>query len=1737
MIKKENNNYKRFSSLVLLILLVTGIWAPFVVSEDVNTEIIDTSVVSEDADTKVVDMFKEPIEQVFKNPTNSWQASEPSLDTEFNGSIEDFKENGKCGSTTEDFKIMVTKCSPQVVRSDLLAEQSVPVYCQLEAVKLNPFIKGSVINSISFKGEYPEGVQSISYHPAKAGVQSYKSIVGDDLLENIGYVVIVLNQQPNETDVNEYITGILTASIKYSSAIEYDMTEGDYYLKLEGQDENDFFGGQGSLSVTNYGDGALGLKVGFLLGEEMSLTLSPGSLSDTIYLPGYYCEAGFKVSFESYVEGRNKVSLIVDGNRYWLREDDTFLNGKCRVSKIVKDSGFYSYGTVGISCYGNGNSFNLGLKELENSIRDSETDNSDFETDFKDSVKDVKKLVNNYPNEASDNGKYAEKALFDQIVLARNVGKTKTQKELIDLLIETYPASRYINEVKEMFEQITNMDVSEASKNIELTGNGENHFIVLDDFDFMSSKSSVDLSIDDVDYPVYEGKRVGNYDILVDDVSIDKVSLKINGTLEVLEEGESITFQYNGEYYNLRVVNINTFDVAHIKVIPDIKEDYASANFSFGITVNKRDSLVQLTPEKAQERADDLNKTIESFEDVLGVIKTGVQVFKGACVAIKISMAIKVYFESISPTGVARKSVMGTMNEEYNSAVDKGDYSGTKEDFFLSKNADIEKAVLDYSQSIKSVKKDFSKIQKDLKTTDGDYNEQFLTSLKKEASSSRDFVEVGDEIVKIDSLKTTQQLESVMLLNELNGRKHDKCESFACKAAYGKVETQLKDIVSKQQQESQDLQQSLKYDGSGIVTGLAVGKDTDPSDKQTSCENNPMSEGVTVRYYDNGADERLAAIVPFDEKNGWYAYISSSTGATFDEQVQGYNENGLPKFFSICNVGDNGMIDYNVGEDICQSFSINQNSYDTFLPCPELSGNEVKKLFDKAYNAIEIANNNQGESTVNVLGQIFTVGQTMTSRLDYQCTDFLSPADCKMMMGVCDPVECPPSRCNLGGSLQVDDVAKTGVIGSIVLCSGNGFVCLPGIYSGLDFLLSTFKEQQKCLNTRATSGQYVGSCDKMASVYRCETLVKQGLIIVEGIMGNIFSPRVGGGLSGGGEYIAFENDVKDVQDSMGAFTSQYGADLFSSSVLDGVNLEKMSGDICGSYFSTIAPEVGLGDGFSLDGTLDILDKMTDFDTPSQIFASYSEALFNDVTVPSTSQYNVYYHIYAGSLPASYSIYLKNPPVTAEYSSHQTYNVASGNIPGDDSKSESRDFTAPSGYKELCVVVNGEESCGFTTVSDNYVVDLATDEYVKAQTDKAITTETQCYSTSTIGFEQKDVASLGLTRMCATAAPNTGSGQYIACSNEDKKDCSYGADCESNVCVKNGVKELKNARWVDVGYCGDKKNVCWLDTDSLRNSLEILDADSNSLIENLQYGEQLGDINKMYKDVDKMIKIQRKAIEGLSLKELKENDNTNIITALNQIVGVDGEHSGQGTNVQKAEALSLQVVLLQKRVEARFILDRIKINIEDVETEGGSEEDVEVVESVVEFDFNKLDIEEVNNGEWIILYDGEILPYYLKSKKDFSKYIIKRETDTGIWSSGSIDNKGKIDVNAYSTKKEFLGGYLEVLDGVVVSNEVIRSLFDADVDEFDFDRLSIKKIGETKDWSVFYGAESTGYLLKSDEKNDKYWIKRDVNSIKTFGTVSRDGKIKITKKDETFVDWKLDILEETLDIEEQLFQNW
>jgi len=158
-----------------------------------------------------------------------------------------------------------------------------------------------------------------------------------------------------------------------------------------------------------------------------------------------------------------------------------------------------------------------------------------------------------------------------------------------------------------------------------------------------------------------------------------------------------------------------------------------------------------------------------------------------------------------------------------------------------------------------------------------------------------------------------------------------------------------------------------------------------------------------------------------------------------------------------------------------------------------------------------------------------------------------------------------------------------------------------------------------------------------------------------------------------------------------------------------------------------------------------------------------------VTVPPISHYKVFFNIYAGNdRGAFYRVFLRQGKEISFYQDVSAIrNVDSGFIALGDTASATIDFTAPAGYREMCINVNGQEECGFREVSTSFAVDFVKDKYAQEQITKTdIRSEKECISGSASlynlltpnvqaaaeGAINPEIYGRGITRICATDNP-------------------------------------------------------------------------------------------------------------------------------------------------------------------------------------------------------------------------------------------------------------------------------------------------------------------------------------------------------------------------------------------------
>ncbi len=614
--------------------------------------------------------------------------------------------------------------------------------------------------------------------------------------------------------------------------------------------------------------------------------------------------------------------------------------------------------------------------------------------------------------------------------------------------------------------------------------------------------------------------------------------------------------------------------------------------------------------------------------------------------------------------------------------------------------------------------------------------------------------------------------------------------------------------------------------------------------------NNKMTN-AEVKYYETEPYKGLPAVVPFDAQRGWYA-ATKPTLAAFGN-IGTFDASGKVSSFWLCNVGKNGRIQFEegLGDDICQQ--INLNTGQPLGLFHGLGEREAEALVNRAISAINEAANQYGKKVVTIEGDTFTTGKPAATIPGTQCQDFMSTGDCQLLFNVCDPVICPSSRCDLGGKYPVADVIQTGIVGSALLCLPNvreGIaipVCLTGIQAGIDGYVSILKSHRDCLQENLDTGQLVGICDQITSVYMCEFFWRQVAPIANILLPKLVETAYGQGTRGGGEYLTVMGAWQNTQNSINYFTQSYASN--SLKAFQARNVEEAGGEFCKAFISAKAPTA--------------FKTLVEPDSPTQFHAWFDSFKSNSATVPATAQYKVFYHIFAGNdQGVQFSVYLKNPPETSYYSNTPTIQVAANFIPRGSYATETRDFTAPEGYQELCVKINADEKCGFKQVSTSFAVNSLRDGYVGDQINqKNIQSATECVSgTPSLGavvgntnpqsaLEEAalpEIYNRGVIRICATQNPGTSTDP---------------------------------TRFSNVGYCDDQKVICWLDKESVDNAI----TDSNVGLKDATLSELEDSQKKSLVSAGEILSDQTAASR---IRELRESKNV-LVGQLGKSQNLDG----------------------------------------------------------------------------------------------------------------------------------------------------------------------------------------------------------------------------------------------------------
>ncbi len=1557
-------------------------------------------------------------------------------------------------------------CEPVVVRSDILAEQNVPVFCQIHGLNINPLLDIKGLRNIRFTGQYPPEVAGVGFHPAQAALKSRETLLGDPLASNLGYAVVVLKQNADEESLPEFVDVNLSAQINYVAGNAFGIGKYDFKLKRQNDEEweldkekQSFWNGRYSIRLTDVESERAAISIYQGDFRESTISVNKGE-SELVYVSGSYCQNGLRVYYDGSEADEKKVKIEISDETgsdvQWLTEGSRFLNDKCSVRDIEVDENGRT-GIVELSCGSQ-------TITLQSRARDNSTnvliDQSlgDYEEEFQEAIASYELVADDYPAErkSPEEGAeiYGETALKQAIALVQDerirAKKPETEARLLNKFVELYPDSKDIARYQSELRRLYSVDSSLAGDVILL----DNRYRTIRALDFEAGpeisagasfniagegegeKFSLDLDKErtKTSFKNEEIKSINLRKV----ISEREVEVSINCRSKDDSRSQTknviLTEDFEQEVcngVNLMVEEVKSFEpVAVIRIVPETKNTQTETTLHLRIGIEKR--AIKLSPEKTTEKIENLNKSIEKWNSISDSLGNVVKGMKAACLATSAALITKNFLGGLDGTATARRDAMdgpGGWKARCQDAINSGVITrpdgsqknvnyATLTECFNAERSLIESEVEARTNALKSTEEILGSAGDEVGTGDSDvvvydedYNEALISEMKEkygaekvnsylQGENAQNYVSQNDlrelaynlELEKNSGADVSLELDRVRDRIEVNKEFYDdrlasenanglmkygvtaptrdygvaKAGKFleyssgnldGIKVTGGNLQEGQKAVYVGGVTVTRDGKVVSETPGSFLVVGEVVkGEMRNPSAvyryeevgkpvsevKLTEVEGYEDRQGAeqflkdnrlgwfreeagsfsnqiapadrVVRYFGTGPDKGMAAVAPFDVDNGWYARVVS-----LGTEIPAYDSSGAANSWQICNVGTDGRVDTG---DECQII-FSQTAAN--IPVLGLGESQSQKLVERSRIALREANSQRGNKLVNIFGEVYDQSTTYSHYDSPQCQDFMSVSDCQILFNVCDPVICPASRCDLGGEWPVADVVQTGIVGSALLCLPNireGVVipvCLTGIKSGIDGYVSILESHQQCLIESLETGNQIGICDQISSVYMCDFFWRQITPVAKEVLPRLVSGSYNGfgrGVRGGGEYSSVQAAFDNTDESIDYFTQTYAVNSFEA--FQARSLEEAGTEFCRAFVAVSVP--------------------TDFETlvapdsPPQFHAWFSSTTFTDVTVPATSQYKVFYHIFAGeNQGVAFSVYLKDPPQEEFYSVPSRIQVDSGFIGRGEFKTESMDFTAPEGYQQLCVMINGKEECGFKQVTSSFALDYLRDKAVEGSlSEQNVRTAEECISGSTnpaallnpniqAGAEEAlnpAIYNRGIVRICATSNPGAGTEAF---------------------------------RFVDVGYCGDQQTRCWLDKNSVDNAITTNNlAVKNATLSELEERQQdyLIERGEIYGKDESISKIEEFEKQKDDLK--KNYDKTR---AERLVQDIENNFLGFFLNYQKANVRLIEAmvkgIIIDEELPAAEKITPPKTSSELVEDENQDVVEEDINDSVVD----------------------------------------------------------------------------------------------------------------------------------------------------------------------------------------------
>ncbi len=868
-----------------------------------------------------------------------------------------------------------------------------------------------------------------------------------------------------------------------------------------------------------------------------------------------------------------------------------------------------------------------------------------------------------------------------------------------------------------------------------------------------------------------------------------------------LEIGKKTQVPFGTQSRFIYIDKIDVVESAIITVTPGTRDNYGTSQFTIHLPIEKR--LWQWTPEEIDKMIASTDRTLSRLDGIINRLGSIISTWKGVCYATFAALTIKNAFFS----NPAKRLIENRVREDCESV------HGTNTQASINCFNDAKNEIEERVEISQRTKNELDELFKDVDFEDEESLQGIATRLNMDVTNLTLLHKYGDlsgqelyesmydeEVWQDGSLDFDEQLQKVNKIDrsireeigdqELSDKEIKEIElRYRLSVGTGSLTTpsnafftdqdtraqqtlQGRDIISRPNNNpfplytDGDNKYIIDTEGNKItVTPIMDGSEILSSTRGDFYEANGniylagLSEGsfltqyttVPRIYFDD--ETNTPTLIPF-QYNGGEESLSFANYIQVDENAErrgGYR-------FSVWNIGSDGIPDT---EDDKLVMSSTQLHPDTRLKENDRLAYEIERTYQQA---VPLATKDKG-SIVKFNGQDILIEQyegNIGSRLDPngQCEDSMSSTDCKILYNVCDPVMCPPSRFNLGGRWDLGgdagSVVQKGIIGSITLGWGNGDIlpiCLTGIHAGLENIYSMFGSFRDCLEVAKTSGESVGICNEIRSLYMCNILWEEALALVN-VFGKIqsFISTAVFGSSGGGEYKLWESSWSRLGDSVNFFTKSYASSAFSA--FRGRTSSEVGSTLCKQAIFGRTPAGG-----------DLLGQLTSPESPPQFTGWFEEDRSSEVNLQSgfintqatigtgQSTYRIYYHIYAGrNKDIRYKVVLKDI-------NGQTITVNDpGLFQGDRilrrGESVDQSFTLPNlppGFVEMCIIIDGIQECGFGSTSSGFSTQYLKDELIKSTLNDNIQTAEQC-----VPRERSYVPGLftsGVKRVCAAYDPD------------------------------------------------------------------------------------------------------------------------------------------------------------------------------------------------------------------------------------------------------------------------------------------------------------------------------------------------------------------------------------------------